>query len=271
MKRSRGYEPFGCSVYQDIILDKMLSMCSDSSIQNRKVAIFDLDGCLFDTRHRQIMIFREFAARHGIPELFFIEPHMITDWNLRTPLQQLDLSDARIDSFYKKLSDYWWTCFFHSDYVRMDYAMPAACDLVKKCYDQGVVIVYLTGRDHSMRVGTEEGLRAFGFPYDMENTYLITKPEFAMPDTQYKKDALQQIKKYGTPVIFIDNEPSNVNMFHQCCPDALVVFIETDHSPRQIEVDKNIPWIRSFVRRTFFDEQKWLEHEALPLLTDVDV
>jgi hypothetical protein len=267
MIRSRGYAPFACSEYQDQMLDSMLDMCRSSKEQlNTKVAVFDLDGCLFDTRYRQIMIFREFASRSGIFELNFIEPHMIVDWNLRTPLQKIGLSESRIDTFYKEMSDYWWKCFFDSDYVRMDYALPGACDFVRACYSEGAYVVYLTGRDHNMRPGTEECLRGFGFPYDTERSTLITKAEFSIPDTQYKKDALEEIQTYGEAVLFIDNEPSNVNMFHKCHSDAKVVFIETDHSPRKIEVDKEIPWIRSFVRRNFWKEE-WTSHEQLPLVT----
>ena len=137
--------------------------------------------------------------------------------------------------------------------------------------EQGTFVVYLTGRDHNMRPGTEECLRSFGFPYDVERSILITKPEFSIPDTKYKQDALKQIKTYGNPVLFIDNEPSNINMFQQCHPDAMVVFIETDHSPRPIEVANHIPWIRSFVHRDFWRGDDWGAHEMLPLVTNMSL
>ena len=268
MKRSRGYEPFACSEYQDRILQRMSDLCCNKDPSVRNVAVFDLDGCLFDTRFRQIMIFREFAARHGIFELYSLQPEMIVDWNLRTPLQKLGLSESYIDSFFSEMSDYWWKCFFVSDYVRMDHAMPGSCEFVQKCYQQGTFVVYLTGRDHNMRVGTENCLRGFGFPYDVEGSVLITKPEFSIPDTKYKQDALAQIQTYGKPVLFIDNEPSNVNMFQKCHPDAMVVFIETDHSPKPIEVAPNIPWIRSFAQRKFWKGDDWQMHENLPLVIE---
>ena len=63
---------------------------------------------------------------------------------------------------------------------------------------------------------------------------------------------LDMIQGYGEPVLFIDNEPSNVNMFAETCPESMVVFIETDHSPRNIEVN-HIPWIRSFVQTEFLE------------------
>ena len=266
MIRSRGYKPFACSMYQDKTLHEMLNRCIPQTNEDKPVAVFDLDGCLFDTRYRQIMIFREFASKSGVHELNFIEPHMIVDWNLRTPLQKLGLSEVKIDTFYKEMSDYWWKCFFDSDYVRMDYAMPGACEFVTKCYEQNAYVVYLTGRDHNMRPGTEDCLRGFGFPYDTDRSTLITKPEFSIPDTKYKQDALRQIRGYGEPVLFIDNEPSNVNMFAETCPEAMVVFIETDHSPKNIEVNHGIPWIRSFSRTEFFGDDDWKKFEERPLI-----
>ena len=73
MIRSRGYKPFACSMYQDKILHTMLGTCIPQTNEEKPVAVFDLDGCLFDTRYRQIMIFREFASKNGVHELNFIE------------------------------------------------------------------------------------------------------------------------------------------------------------------------------------------------------
>ena len=51
----------------------------------QKVGVFDLDGCLFDTRHRQVMIMREYASRFDEPLLYHINASHFTDWNLKTP------------------------------------------------------------------------------------------------------------------------------------------------------------------------------------------
>ena len=69
MIRSRGYDPFACSLYQDKMLDAMLNMCIVQDNKRSPVAVFDLDGCLFDTRYRQIMIFRALGnadAHHNL-------------------------------------------------------------------------------------------------------------------------------------------------------------------------------------------------------------
>jgi len=241
--RAQGYSPFGASAEQDELLNEMISTAGPGM-----VGVFDLDGCLFDTRYRQITIFREFANRHQCWEIFAVKAEHFTDWDLKKPLQRIGLSDEKIEKLYPALRKYWGDCFFSDDYVRMDHAMPGALDVVEACYQRGMYIVYLTGRDHNMRRGTEEGLRANGFPYDKERTLLITKPEFKTQDSEYKKNALGTRAELGTPVLFADNEPVNVNVFKKAYPQSLTVFVETDHSFLKDRPDPSIPWIRSWYR-----------------------
>jgi hypothetical protein len=256
--RARGYAAFACSEPQDRLLDKILAEAGPG-----KVGVFDLDGCLFDTRVRQVTIFREFASRHGQWKLYDVEPKHFISWDLRDPLQGIGLVEEDYAEFYEELKTFWASCFFSSEYVRMDQAMPGATDLIRRCHDAGMFIVYLTGRDHTMRAGTEAGLVANGFPYGVERSQLFTKPDFAMDDTIYKADALVQIAKIGEPVVFMDNEPSNVNAFSDAFPNALHVFVETDHSPKPVTPYEQIPWIRSFFRSSWHGGD-WSAHRELP-------
>ena len=112
---------------------------------------------------------------------------------------------------------------------------------------KGTYIVYLTGRDETMRAGTETSLLRYGFPLG-ERATLIVKPDFETDDTLFKGDAMKQIRTYGDPVIFLDNEPSNVNRFQDDCPDALVVFVETDHSPKPATPYEGMPRVKGFLR-----------------------
>ena len=67
-------------------------------------------------------------------------------------------------------------------------------------------------------------------------------------DEDYKVNELAGISSLGAIRVLIDNEPINVNLFQEHCPEALVVWIETDHSPRQIFPNDGITKIRSFYR-----------------------
>ena len=254
--RARGYKPFGSNAEQDALLDRIIALAQPGT-----VAVLDLDGCLFDTRYRQAAIYREFGAQSGYPEFFHVTPESFINWDLKRPLRKAGMSMERLDAIYPEFEQFWRKCFFSDAYVQLDSAMPGAVDLVRACYERGQTIVYLTGRDHNMRAGTEHGLRLFGFPYDQDDiaegrTLLITKPEFNMHDTTYKVAAMTQIQEMGKIVVLIDNEPANINAFHQDLPEALSVFIETDHSFRKDRPHSEIPRLRSFYRSTWFGAQE---------------
>ena len=76
----------------------------------------------------------------------------------------------------------------------------------------------------------------------------MVKPEIHTDDTEFMNTALNRIAELGQPVLFLDNEPSNVNRFRERHPEALVVFVETDHSPKPDEPHPEIPWLRNFSR-----------------------
>ena len=243
MNRSRGFCPKGASEYQDQLLDRMLDTAKEGT-----VGVFDLDGCVFDTRTRQVAIVREFASQNDIFALFDIHEDHFVDWSIARTLSLLGLDEPRIAELEKPLYKFWAPRFFDGAYARFDAVMPGSATFIRACAQRGMRIVYLTGRHHEMREGTIAALKAYGFPYGEPDAVLITKPDQFMKDTPYKKQALEQIKLMGEPVLFVDNEPSNVNAFDAACPDAKTVFIETDHSPRPISPHPHIPWLRSWYR-----------------------
>jgi hypothetical protein len=246
MARARGYSPFENSSEQDALLDRMIARAAQEGTAG--VGVFDLDGCLFDTRPRQVHIIREFASQHDALDIYAVQVEHFKDWDLGNTLRNMGVIESRIAEVIDDLKKFWFERFFTSRYVNFDHAMPGAVDLVQKCRATGMKIVYLTGRDETMRKGTEESLRGFGFPLDGGDCRLMVKPTFEMDDTLFKDEALQVISGMGRPVLFLDNEPSNVNKFMNRHPDSLVVFVETDHSAKPDEPHSSLPWLRSFSR-----------------------
>ena len=244
MPRSRGYSPFSSSTEQDALLERVVDAARQGG--ESTVGVFDLDGCLFDTRPRQIQIFREYANRSGRLELYRVAAEHFKDWDLANTLRNAGFDDAYVAEVAPDVAAYWKSRFFRSDTVVHDHAMPGAVALVRRCHAAGMRIAYLTGRDETMRAGTSASLKAFGFPLDDETSRLFVKPDFDTDDTLFKAQAMTEIARMGTPTLFLDNEPSNVNTFLERFPSALVVFVETDHSPKPVEPDASIPWLRSF-------------------------
>lgn len=246
MARARGYDPLHLSAENDARLDEILAHARRA--RAGAVAVFDLDGCLFDTRPRQVQILRVFASREGLPELYRVNVDHFHDWSLRATLVRAGLDAAWVEVVYPRLRRWWERTFFTSEYVVYDHAMPGAAALVREVHEAGLQVVYLTGRDVGMAPGTEASLRRFGFPFATERVTLLTKPDHRVDDTTFKEQALVGVDRMGEVVLYLDNEPANVNLYRRLHPGALVVFVETDHSPRPDEPDPGIPWLRSFVR-----------------------
>jgi len=245
LRRARGYAPLAWSEEGAELLGRIRALAR--TMGEGHVAVFDLDGCLFDTRPRQVQIFRELASRRGFDALYRVRTEHFVDWSLRGTLANAGLSPEWIEAHAAEVRAWWEQHFFTSEYVLFDHAMPGAAALVRAVHDAGVHCVYLTGRDETMRAGTEVALRRSGFPFDLPSTTLLVKPDFRTDDTTFKEGALEIVAAIGHVVLYLDNEPANVNVFRRRHPESLVVFVETDHSPKPIEPDAEIPWLRSFV------------------------
>lgn len=257
MARARGYQPFHRSAANDALLARIVAHARAAGPGT--VAVFDLDGCLFDTRPRQVRILREFAEVGGHPCLWRVREEHFQDWDMRKTLAAAAVDPAWVATHGRALRAWWEERFFTSEYVQHDAAMPGSVALVRAVLDAGVHVVYLTGRDETMRAGTRRALRAYGFPLApeldepadvaaAEAALLVVKPTTDIDDTTFKDSALAGIETHGRIVLYLDNEPANVNLYRRRHPESLVVFVETDHSPREDEPDADIPWLRSFWR-----------------------
>lgn len=244
MKRSRGYAPLTWSEHDASVLDRIYTRARAAGPGH--VAVFDLDGCLFDTRQRQVHIFRELASARDLSPLYRVAEEHFVDWDLGATMRRAGIPREWVEAHLDEVREWWQARFFDGAYTLLDHAMPGAGRLVREVWSAGLQVVYLTGRDEAMREGTALSLRRSGFPMD-ERTVLVMKPAFDMDDTAFKEGALEGISALGRVVLYLDNEPANVNMYLRTHPDALVVFIETDHSPRPIEPVAGIPWLRCFL------------------------
>lgn len=240
-----GYAPFIVSSQQDQVLDAILARPRPGQL-----AVLDLDGCLFDNRPRQLAIIHEYAGRHDLPQLCAVGLSHFDDWDQARTLRNAGLDADFVASIRDDLRRFWWKRFFSGEYVRLDHAMPGAVRLVRQLHGAGVGIVYLTGRDRTMHDGTLATLDRYGFPIGLPDTTLMTKPTDQMQDEDWKAVALPRIVAMGTPAVCMDNEPTNINLFAEAIPDALCVFVSTDHSPRPTEPLPQLPRIRGFLRTT---------------------
>ena len=213
------------------------------------VVVFDLDGTLLDNRPRVVRIFHELADAWN-------EAHPDASAILRTTrdehigygvgenLARLGIDDASLQAAGL---DFWKERFFYDAYMKYDVEVPGAAAFVRACYEAGAAIVYLTGRDlPNMALGTFGSLRDLGFPIGVVASTLVTKPVFEMPDTDFKRALAPTFSRVGHVIASFDNEPANVNLFHEFHPHAHGVFVDTQHAPDPPELDDRASVIDSF-------------------------
>ena len=215
------------------------------------VNVVDLDGTLFETgsRHKRIML--EFGLRHRrrFPGL----ADAVRAW---VPMEQPYLVEDTFDGLgltreadRKAAKQFWKDRFFTNEYLEADGPLPGAVRYVKALHRAGSTIVYLTGRKTSQQgPGSLKVLAMNGFPVPPERCALLMNPRTSLHDTTYKgsREVHDQIAAFGEVVGIFDNEPGNVNVLQRSFPDAMTVYLDTDHSPDAPPVDTGIPWIRNF-------------------------
>ncbi|MEW6058298.1 MAG: HAD family hydrolase [Bdellovibrionota bacterium] len=207
----------------------------DKRIQasRRPVAIFDLDGTLFDVTYRSMEILKRFLAQ---PDT---RSHFPEQWAAASKLRYQDflysleatLNNIGIDRyseyaarFLHAAETYWFKHFFTDDFVVHDVPYPGALSCVQSLRQQGVHIVYLSGRDiPNMSRGTLQALENHGFPHQGHGITVCLKPAYGQDDLLFKKQSIETISSEGEVIFTIDNEPANVQMFLERFPEAFHV------------------------------------------------
>ncbi len=154
------------------------------------LAIFDLDGTLFDNRTRTIFILRELSEQFdakvpGLAKAFdcFHELSII-DYSLDSTLGKLGVKEPGEVSFIKQE---WAKRFFSDEYQKFDMPLLGAKSYVSRVHAAGATVIYLTGRDVGrMLVGTTECLRLYGFPVGIVGAMMIVKRESEQPALSHR-------------------------------------------------------------------------------------
>jgi hypothetical protein len=215
----------------------------------RGVVVFDLDSTLLDNRPRQARIVREYGASHGRPALSACRPeHFDSGWNLRAALIRCGIPAPEVEGFFPDFRRFWQERFFTSEYCLDDVAVRGASAYVQRLAQTGTQIRYVTGRHEGMRPGTETAMRREGLPLAApgRSISLIMKPDQAMDDDDFKRQAHVELGNLGSVIAAFDNEPIHANDYRTRFPDAWVVHLATDHSGRSAELLEGVQSIPHF-------------------------
>lgn len=201
--------------------------------------LFDLDDTLLLTAHRHVRILREYAL---LPEsrtrrleeawrIVQIEPNQV-HYSIADTLTANGVEDPAV---HAEARAFWFQRFFTNEYLAADEPVAGAPEFCREARARGARIVYLTGRDESMREGTKRSLERHGFPQpDGIAVRLVLKPRFDTPDLEFKTEALKAVAALGPVVAGFENEPAHVNLFADAFPQGRMVLLDTKHSGKPI-------------------------------------
>ncbi|MBD3168671.1 MAG: hypothetical protein GF307_04255 [candidate division Zixibacteria bacterium] len=230
----------------DDIIEKAEEVKSKS---RRPVAVFDLDGTLFvyTPRVKQVLLDALDGKEDqfpGIKTLIENIPHTSYEYLVVDTLKKYDISMPGLEDH---LLTFWERWFFDNKYIKHDYPLPGAVEFVNKLSENGIFIVYLTGRDWPrMGKGTEESLIKSGFPMDKNNSKLIMKPRFEDDNWAHKNRSINEINVLGDVVAAFDNEPGEANILADNFPSAVVVMVHNIHSPGAPPLRESLRHIENF-------------------------
>jgi hypothetical protein len=236
---------------QGLELEKVVSLIKKRTAAGRStLAIFDLDGTLFDNRTRTIFILREISEifDEKVPRLAAafetFQDLSVVDYSLDVTLARMGVTGAAETAFIKQE---WARRFFSDGYQKFDMPIVGAKPYVCRVHKAGATVIYLTGRDVGrMLVGTTEVLRLYGFPVGIEGTMTIVKKESEQDDEVFKKEVSDYIDRLGEVVAVFENEPANSNILRARFPGAASFFVLTQHRPGAPALAPGIVRIKDF-------------------------
>jgi hypothetical protein len=233
------------------LLGRILETIRAEVARGPAAVVFDLDGTLMDNRPRVVAILHELAdhwrARH--PEAAARCARAAPDDIVYGFVENLRRLGVEGSALHTEGLAFWKERFFADPHVRHDVEVKGARAYARACHEAGAVVVYLTGRDlPNMALGSFASLRDLGFPIGQVGTELVVKPTFEMPDVDFKRSVLPEMRRIGAVVAAFDNEPANVNLFVDAFPACTGVFLDTQYAPNPPSLDPRAHVIHSFER-----------------------
>lgn len=215
----------------------------------RPLAVFDLDGTLFyyTLRVRHILLDALKGKEKQFPGARILIEHIPHTEYEYLVLDTIKKYDIKIPGLDEHLLSFWERWFFDNKYLKYDEPVPGAVEFVNELTDNGIFIIYLTGRDVlRMGKGTEKSLKKNGFPMDKDKARLMLKPKFEDDNWEHKNLKMKEIKELGKVAAAFDNEPGEVNILADHFPDSIVVLVRSLHSPDAPESRDSVYRIDNF-------------------------
>ena len=239
-----------------LILQEIVKRVSRTRAQGENpVVLLDLDSTLYEVAPRSLKIFQEWLstdaglAHPEVARLLGSATHDLLGYSITDSFHALGLNvrDHGVLRAMADLKKFWEARFFRDSYLPFDIPYPGAAEFARAVHSEGAEIVYLTGRDEpNMGQGTRDNLMRDGFPWNTPRTHLLLKKSYDLPDLGHKQGAAEYVKRTGTLVASLENEPANLVALYDLFPEAMHVFVETVCSEHATLPRHGLYRIRSF-------------------------
>lgn len=236
-------------VTADQVFEKILQQKKHA--QKKPACVFDLDGTLFDVGYRTIGILNEWLTEHGskIDPVLFKKLSKINYGHVGYSLVHVfenagfNLRDELIMDLFTQIERVWKQKFFDGEsLVQYDLVMKNSAQFVHQIKQQGIHVVYLTGRYASkMSQGTKTQLHKHGFPLD--DCDVILKEDIHMEDQIFKAEQIKRISAGHDVIGNFENEYFNIAFMAMEAPCAVHVIVDSQHSGR-LPPELNMPVCR---------------------------
>jgi len=199
------------------------------------LVVLDIDSTLLDTAFRNRHILHAFKAEITRPEnqLLYENKERLKQKNFDFDNECWDICsfisrrEKLSEAEEKELFRFWKKHFFSNAALALDQPYAGVRETLQALKVLGFKLVYLTGRDtQNMEAGTRKSFLDHRLPCGPEEVFLF-KPDFYMPDPEFKLAACKEIKTLGTVLASFDNIPDNTNLFVQNFPEALHYCLKT--------------------------------------------
>ncbi|MCS6797469.1 MAG: HAD family hydrolase [Myxococcota bacterium] len=213
------------------------------------IAVFDLDGTLYDTRPRTLQVLGEYADHVAVERPDVAEALRSLELShvhhlLRETLRECGLTHADV---IRDVTHFWQQRFYSDDYLAYDVPRPGAQEYVQACHDAGASIIYLAERDVAgMLLGTVASLRDHGFPLAMPGVQLVLKPDATLGDETFKRAVLPTLSRGGEVVGYFDDDVASCNLARATFVRAAVGVVDAQTVPGAPEADPGIERVADF-------------------------
>ena len=147
----------------------------------KKVAIFDLDGTLFDTQKRYNACLDEVHAKS-------------------------------LDELKGKPRVEFWECYQSEKYMDLDEPVRPVINMTKELKKRDYMIVVLSGRMERQREKTVEQLKKYDIPYD---ALILRKEGDFRKDYEYKWEVIKYYLSLGYKVVVFDDSEKVRELYPQ--------------------------------------------------------